>query len=265
MKFKENCVVTAVKLLMAITCVGSMIHALLIGVVRDRSAAPDLTIALTALVTLLILYVPNYIIYKDILAIPEALQVFFSIFTFCAMFLGEIMDFYTRFSWWDTMLHFMSGILFSMVGYLLFTSLNRNQTIRSYLNPLTTVLFAVCFSVACGVIWEIFEFAGDSLLGMNMQRWQSDVQLDEWATMLNRSNTSNPGLINTMKDIIADTLGSVCSVVVLLPLVQHHNNYVKANVSSQALLDENRQIVRALKSGRPQAAARLEFDQTDNN
>ena len=250
MKIKTNCFTAGIKLLLAVTCVGSVAHGIWLGATQNEPSGAYHTAALTALITLVILHVPDFIARKDILSIPMALQAFFSAFTFCATFLGEILDFYTRFSWWDTMLHFSSGILFSMVGYLLFTSLNRDSNIRRRLNPVGVVLFAVCFSVACGVIWEVFEFAADSILGMNMQRWRSEIPLEEWASMQSNSNFSNPGLINTMKDIIADAFGSVCSVAVLLPLVKYNNRYVKAQISSRELLEESRQAFEELRSGK---------------
>lgn len=257
MKYKTNFFIAGVKLLLAVTCVGSAAHGIWSSVALHDFAGSYFMAAVTALIALVILHVPDFIIRKDIMAIPMALQVFFSAFTFCAMFLGEILDFYTRFSWWDTMLHFSSGILLSMVGYLLFTSLNRDSSIRRRLNPLGVILFAVCFSVACGVIWEVFEFAGDSFLGMNMQRWRSDISIEEWTSMRGSSNFSNPGLINTMKDIIADTFGSICSVAVLLPLVKHKNSYVKAQVSSRELLEESRQAFDGLRSGKAPAPVKV--------
>lgn len=136
------------------------------------------------------------------------------------------------------MLHFTSGVMFSLIGYMLFLSFNRDAGVRRQLNPVIVVMFTVCFSVTCGAIWEIFEFGADSLLGMNMQRWQSVIPNEQWGAMQNVSNVSNPGLVNTMKDIISDTLGSVLSVFIILPLARHNNRYKKADVPQTALLEE---------------------------
>ena len=48
-------------------------------------------------------------------------------------------------------------------------------------------VFALAFSVAIGAVWEIFEFAMDSIFGLNMQK---------------------SGLVDTMWDLIVDTLGA---------------------------------------------------------
>ena len=33
-------------------------------------------------------------------------------------------------------------------------------------------LFAFCFALAAGTVWEIYEFSGDHLLGLNMQKYR---------------------------------------------------------------------------------------------
>ena len=66
-------------------------------------------------------------------------------------------------------------------------------------------LFAFCFSVALGSIWEIYEFAADGLVGMNMQKFMlAD------GTLL----VGHAALADTMKDIIVDVLGSLLASVI---------------------------------------------------
>lgn len=146
------------------------------------------------------------------------------------------------------MLHFISGVMFSMVGLMLFTSLNRERETRSQLNPATIVIFSICFSVVCGVVWEIFEFAGDTFFGMNMQRWQTSISQEEWSALQNLSNLSNPGLINTMKDIIADAFGAFLSIVLILPIARHGCKYQKTHIPTKELLKEWREAYAAMQS-----------------
>ena len=191
-----------------------------------------------SLISLVITFVPDFVANKDIMIMPISVQAFFSGFTFLAMFLGEILKFYERFPWWDSMLHFTSGFMFSMIGYLFFLSFSRDADVRRRFNPVIIVMFTVCFSIACGAVWEIFEFGADSLLGINMQRWQSAMATEQWSALQNASNFSNPGLIDTMKDIICDTLGSVLSILFILPLARHNNRYKKIRISHAAVLAE---------------------------
>jgi hypothetical protein len=49
-------------------------------------------------------------------------------------------------------------------------------------------LFAFMFALGLGALWEIFEFAMDSIFGLNMQK---------------------SGLVDTMWDLIVDTVGAL--------------------------------------------------------
>lgn len=52
--------------------------------------------------------------------------------------------------------------------------------------------FSFCFALALGAFWEIFEFVIDGLFGFSMQK---------------------NGLIDTMWDLIVDTLGALIAAV----------------------------------------------------
>ena len=255
---KVNPIITGTRVVFTLTSIVTLVLGIADYMEGQAFDGGYLSVLLTALISLAITFVPDFVANKNIMVVPIGLQALFSGFTFGAMFLGEILDFYTRFSWWDTMLHFTSGIMFSIIGYLLFLSFNRDYGIRCRLNPVIVVMFTVCFSITCGAIWEIFEFGVDSLLGMNMQRWQSVMPNEQWGALQNVSNFSNPGLINTMKDIISDTLGSVLSVFLILPLARHNNKYKRVHVSQTELIAEYngalagiRAIKRAPKTRRP--------------
>ena len=241
MSSKADYFTGSIKLIFIITIILAIVQSAISLLFQQGSVETHLAYGATALISLAILYVPDVLKTKNVLLMPKAWQVFFSAFVFCAMFLGEILDFYTLISWWDILLHFSSGVMFGIVGYYLFISLNRDREVRQRLNPLGAVLFSVFFSIACGAVWEIFEFAADSLIGANMQRWQSNLPIESLTAMINSTNNSNPGLVNTMKDIIADTFGALFSVGIILPLVSHNNTYCKTKVSVDELLSETQQ------------------------
>jgi len=235
---KTNPIIGGIRMILILSSIVTLFLGIINGMKLQVNTGEFFVATATSLLSLVITYIPDFIENKGIMIMPVGLQVLFSGFTFCAIFLGEIMDFYERFSWWDTMLHFISGFMFSMIAYMLFLSFNRDSGVRRQINPVIIVIFAVCFSITCGAIWEIFEFGADSLLGMNMQRWQSGVSNEQWNALQNASNFSNPGLINTMKDIISDAIGSIFSIFFILPLARHNNKYKKASVPQTALLTE---------------------------
>lgn len=114
-------------------------------------------------------------------------------FVFASLFLGEVRGYYTRFWWWDVALHTASGFLLGIVGFLLVYVLNEKEEIDVHMKPGFVAFFAFLFAVGFGAIWEVFEFAMDSLFGMNMQK----------------AMFGDPsGLTDTMWDLIVDTVGA---------------------------------------------------------
>jgi uncharacterized membrane protein YjdF len=126
--------------------------------------------------------------------IPAEFQILTVLFVFAALFLGEIRRYYERVWWWDMALHASSGLLLGIFGFLLVYILNQDERVRLSMRPHFVALFAFMFAVTVGTLWEIFEFAMDSLLGTNMQK-----------PMLG----DDSGLTDTMWDLILDALGAL--------------------------------------------------------
>lgn len=119
--------------------------------------------------------------------VPPEFELVAIVFLFASLFLGSVHGYYERFWWWDTMLHTGSGFLLGMAGFLLVYILNQEPNIPLRMRPIFVALFSFAFSVAVGALWEIYEFAADQFLGLNMQK---------------------SGLVDTMWDLIVDTLGA---------------------------------------------------------
>ena len=79
-----------------------------------------------------------------------------------------------------------------MIGFVLVYLLNQSQSKHIHLSPGFISFFAVSFSALMSVLWEIFEFAVDSLLGFNMQE---------------------SGIPDTMGDFIVNLLGALVVAV----------------------------------------------------
>lgn len=89
-------------------------------------------------------------------------------FIFLALFIGKFFDVYAYFPWWDTFLHAISGVMLGLAALLVLGMLVPRQFIRQ-LSPVFLVVFVCCFGIAMAGIWEIFEFAGDTLFGFQSQ------------------------------------------------------------------------------------------------
>lgn len=125
---------------------------------------------------------------------PYAFQILVVIFVFATLFLGEVRQFYVRFWWWDNLLHLSSGLLLGVLGFMLIYLLNEDERIHLSMRAGFMALFAFCFALALGALWEVFEFSMDRLFGSSMQK----------------PTAADPsGLTDTMSDLIVDAVGAL--------------------------------------------------------
>lgn len=151
------------------------------------------TAALTFAIIVLTL-IPLMVYKRFQVFIPPEFEVLATGFLFCALFLGEIGDYYNRFWWWDIVLHTTSGFLLGIIGFLLAHILNEQPRIELSMQPGFVATFAFFFAVGIGAIWEIVEFTLDQVVGTNMQKpFLGDPS----------------GLTDTMWDLIVDTVGAL--------------------------------------------------------
>ena len=118
--------------------------------------------------------------------LPIEFAILTVLFIYASLFLGEAHSFYMRFFWWDIVLHFGSAVALGFVGFTILYVMNKSAKIE--LGPAVLCVFAFCFAMTLGALWEIFEFAMDQIFLLNMQK---------------------SGLVDTMWDLIANTAGAL--------------------------------------------------------
>lgn len=150
--------------------------------------AGDFLDAVMAGLILVLMLIPRFLSRQYRFHLPFELELFVVSFTFLTLFLGSLNNFYERFSWWDNLLHFQSGILLGFIGFILVYFLNEGTPRKLALSPFFIAFFSVCFSMAMSVVWEVYEFTMDSAFGFNMQR---------------------SGLVDTMADLIVNSIGAI--------------------------------------------------------
>lgn len=139
------------------------------------------------------------------LVISSNMMVLYAVFLYCAIYLGEVRNFYYVVPHWDTILHIFSGAMLGALGYSFVVLLNRSERLYFQMTPLFVAIFSFCFAVTLGVFWEIYEFTFDALLGLNMQKFA----LEDGTLLIGRA-----ALADTMKDLIVDCLGAFVMVVI---------------------------------------------------
>lgn len=125
--------------------------------------------------------------------VPAEFHISAVLFSFAALYLGEIQQFYDKIWWWDIALHGTAGLLMGIVGFLMVYILNETDRVRLNMTAGFIAFFAFLFAIAIGTFWEIFEFTVDQVLDMNMQK-----------PMFGDPS----GLTDTMWDVIVNAIGA---------------------------------------------------------
>ena len=143
------------------------------------------------------LFLPGLLEHKINIIIPSRMMIAYALFLYAAIYLGEFRDFYYVIPHWDNILHGFSGGMLGSLGFSLIVLLNKTD--RVHLSPIFVALFALCFAVSIGVIWEIYEFTVDGILGLNMQKYA----LRDGTPLIGRD-----AVADIMHDLIIDTIGA---------------------------------------------------------
>lgn len=187
---------------------------------------------LIAVATPLLVFVPELVerLFRCRIATPIYL---FCLFYAIGPMLGHCYDFYYLVSWWDKMLHISGGVLFAVLGLHLFGRFagKGKQAL------LFGGIFALCFSMTVAVVWEFAEFGADQLAGVDMQSDSVVTSIRSYslgdgmgvAGVIEHIETvtvnGKPlpikgyldiGLVDTMWDMILESLGALVVVILFL-------------------------------------------------
>ena len=160
---------------------------------------------------------PGYLRRRVNLNIPTAMMIAYAVFLYCAIYLGEVRNFYYNIPHWDTVLHTFSGAAIGSLGFSLVSLLNKSEAVTFSLSPVFVALFAFCFALALGVLWEIYEFTVDFLLNTNMQKYA----LESGEPLVGQA-----ALVDTMKDLIVDAAGAFVISVVGFISLKHNKGWL---------------------------------------
>ena len=148
---------------------------------------------------------PSFLERRLKVVVPSIIVIMYFVFLYCAIYLGEIHNFYYVIPHWDTVLHAFSGGMLGALGFIFVDILNKDTKVRVSLTPFFIAVFAFCFALAAGALWEIYEFSFDCLLGLNLQKHSTEMGV---------ALVGSEALYDTMTDIIVDSLSALSVVTV---------------------------------------------------
>ncbi len=135
-------------------------------------------------------FVPAFFERQLSVHLPIEFTLLTTIFLYASFALGEVRDFYTRFWWWDLMLHSLSSLTIGIMGFLAIYVFH--MTHRVHMAPIYIASMTFFLTVTMGTLWELLEFSLDWSLQLTMQK---------------------SGLIDTMTDLMVDVMGAFIAAV----------------------------------------------------
>ena len=182
-----------------------------------RSRADYVLMLVQCLLGIVVLHVPGFLTRRFKLAIPNLLYILYIIFLYCAIFLGEVGNFYYAIPHWDIILHAFSSVMTGLFGFMVVTALNQAKVTPVHMSPIFVALFSFAFAAMVGTLWEIYEFTFDGLLGMNMQKFL----LEDGTALIGRE-----ALADTMEDLIVDCLGALAASLTGYLSLKHQKGWL---------------------------------------
>ena len=148
---------------------------------------------------LAVMIIPTLMERKLCIPIPNYMCVLYFVFLYCAIYLGEVRSFYYIIPYWDTILHAFSGAMLGTLGFSIISVFNNAQRVDFQLSPFFVAMFAFCFALTVGALWEIYEYVFAGLLSLNMQKF-----MEKDGVLL----VGREALMDTMHDIIVDAVSA---------------------------------------------------------
>ncbi len=216
-KYKKICDII-VKLSFILIIVGGIISNILAYIIRHDLTIDYSMIFITSL--FLLAYIITEKLYKDKLKfIPDIYYYVTVIFAYFAVFLGSYLNFYEMINWWDTMLHFSSGILLGLVSIIIISLIITTffGEIDNKKKLLIVSIIGMLASLSFAVFWEFYEYMIDLVFDWDMQR---GLTIDDTAPLEGQlkpyirpsGRFIDPALTDTMKDMALATAGALVAV-----------------------------------------------------
>lgn len=166
----------------------------------------------TYLILIPLLLVPMFM--KKILKININIdiEIIYLLFVFLAQVFGSVINLYNTISWYDTFMHFISGILSSLLALILLIKFK----IKPEKNIFLTITYILGFVFLIASLWECFEFTFDQVTGSNLQ------------------HAYETGVKDTMKDIIIAFAGSVIFLIAYFK--EKKNGFIHRFIYSKSLI-----------------------------
>lgn len=157
-------------------------------------------------IVLVLTFIVDYINHK-FLKIDYTITATVYFYCIFSLVMGNMWNFYDKIEWWDLLMHILSGIILGIIGNVILSKNLRKIEVKKVLR----FFFIVGMACIGGVVWEIYEFAIDSLFNLNTQI------------------AKESGITDTMWDLIMDLIGGIVIAMYFLLYNKKCNNFKRYN------------------------------------
>lgn len=163
-----------------------------------------------------------------------AFLIVFEIYVFLGICVGSQWRMYTAGFSFDKYVHTLGGVMLALLAYEVFIKCKGNK-----LNLFWLFVLLFSFSMMCGGVWEIYEFATDDWMGNNAQHAREFVGRD--------------AVVDTMLDIICDFSGGVAGagIAVLIEAEKAKKQKEKAQGAQAGAEPKNKNVEKIEQSETP--------------
>ena len=206
------------------------------------------TMTLVCLLTLILFSIPRIFDKKFKIKFPTILEISIYLLVFASEIFGEIGNYYVTVSWWDDLIHMLSGMALSAVALFVICVVD-NESKYISLSIGYKLVTAFCISMTVLTIWESIEFGIDNSFNRDMQKDRIITEIT--SVKVNQDNPTKSdtlkiksiivnnedwikkyggyidiGLYDTMFDLLDGLLGtSIYSFISYFYLVKHKKEY----------------------------------------
>lgn len=146
---------------------------------------------------------PSWITRNRVKAMPLEFELILFAMIVLQLVIGETLNFYDNVPYFDKFVHFMLPFFLGFIATMFAYTMRVTGALKASLVPTMFVVFMVTLGI--GAVWEIIEYLADVFLG----------------TYLQGSHTASP-LVDTMNDLIVDTLGGVFGALLTLVFIRRN-------------------------------------------
>lgn len=139
-------------------------------------STPHPLVQAVSLIALATTFIPTILekIFK--IKIPAAFEVLHLMFIYGLLILGEARGLYHGLIWWEILMTLTASIALGFTALSVIHVLHKTKRINT--NPILAALLVFSISLSLATVWELFEFALDTIIGSGLQKSLTDTMTD---------------------------------------------------------------------------------------